>query len=343
MDHLQRERRRRPVAVALAVLATAATALAGCGSSSSSGDDATAATTSSGGGPLHVALLQIAEAEVLDSTVAAFERTLSERLAPRKVEVDVENAQGDSSLIQSITRDVVSSDADMLAVIGTPGVISVAKAETRRPVIAIAMGDPVGAKVSRSLTAPGTNVTGSVDFVEPALVLDELLKVRPQPRTLGTIYDPGNQNSDVWVKALRDAVADRPGLRLEEVTIAGPGDVAAAARSLAQRSDAIVVGTDATVVAGMPAVASAALAERVPLYVVGGDPTVRGVFATLGPDYPTLGARTGALAARIAEGADPATTPYVRPGGVEWAVNPDTLEALGLTVPQQVLAQAGVR
>lgn len=343
MDHHQRERRRRSLAGLLAVLAAALVALGGCGSSSSDGDDATAATAASASGPLHVELLQIAEADVLDKTVAAFEHTLRERLAPRAVEVDVKNAQGDGSLIQSISRELVSSDADMLAVIGTPAVISVAKAETRRPVIAIAMGDPVGAKVARSLDQPGTNVTGSVDFVAPALVLDELLKVSPRPRVLGTIYDPGNQNSDVWVKALRAAVADRPGLRLEEVTIAGPGDIAAAARSLAQRADAIVVGTDATVVAGMPAVASAALAERVPLYVVGGDPTVRGVFATLGPDYPTLGARTGALAARIADGADPATTPYVRPGGVEWAINPGTRDALGLTVPREILTQADVR
>ncbi len=219
MDHHQRERRRRSLAVALAVLAAALVALTGCGSSSSD-DDATAATAPSGDALLHVALLQIAEADVLDKTVAAFERQLSDDLAPRAVEVDVKNAQGDSSLIQSISRDIVSSDADMLAVIGTPAVISVAKAETRRPVIAIAMGDPVGAKVSRSLAAPGTNVTGSVDFVEPSLVLDELLKVGPQPKTLGTIYDPGNQNSDVWVKALRDAVAEHPGLSLEEVTIA---------------------------------------------------------------------------------------------------------------------------
>lgn len=343
MDQLQRERRRRSLAVALAVLAAALVALAGCGSSSSESDDATAATAPSADGPLHVALLQIAEAEVLDKTVAAFERQLRSDLAPREVTVDVKNAQGDASLIQSISRDIVSSDADMLAVIGTPAVISVAKSETRRPVIAIAMGDPVGAKVSRSLERPGTNVTGSVDFVEPSLVLDQLLKVSPQPRTLGTIYDPGNQNSDVWVKALREAVAGRPGLSLEEVTIGGPGDIAAAARSLAQRSDAIVVGTDATVVAGMPAVAAAASAEQVPLYVVGGDPTVRGVFATLGPDYPTLGARTGALAATVAAGADPAATPYVTPGGVEWAINPDTLRALDLTVPPQILTQAGIR
>jgi len=341
MHHHHRRPRRALPALVLAALA-ALVALAGCGSSSSSQADAGTAATAPADRPLRVGLLQIAEADVLDDVVAAFERRLRAELAPRPVEVEVRNAQGDTTLVQSIARELAASDADMLAVLGTPAVIAVAKAEPRRPVIALAMGDPVGAKVARSLERPGGNVSGSVDFVDPALVLEELLKVRPAPERIGTIYDPGNQNSDVWVKALR-AAAGPAGLELKEASIGGPGDIAAAARSIAGDVDAILIGPDATVFAGLAAVASAAGAERVPLYVIGGDPTVAGVFATLGPSYPELGERTGALAAEVAEGADPAATPWVRPSGVEWGINPETLRTLDVTVPAAVLEQAGVR
>ncbi len=335
-------------AAAVALLATGALALAGCGSTSSSDPAAPGAaaaggsTTSGGRGELKVGVLQIAQAQVLDQTVKAFEQQLTRDLAPRAVSFDVKNAQGDDSLIQSIGRNFTSSGDGMIAVIGTPAVIAVAKLERQRPVIALAMGDPVGSKVSDSLTRSGTNVTGSIDFVDPRLILAQILRVSPRPATIGTVYDPGNENSAVWVKALKAATA-ADGLKLKEATIGGSGDLPAASREVAEGSDAVVIGPDSTVVAGIPAVASATTAHKLPLYVVAGDPTIPGVFATLGPSYPTLGAKTGALAATIAKGTRPQDTAWVQPGSVEWGINPRTLATLHVTVPAAVLKEAGVR
>ncbi|MFR9807125.1 ABC transporter substrate-binding protein [Pseudonocardia sp. RS010] len=291
----------------------------------------------------HVGLLQIAPATLLDQTVKAFEDRLSAQLAPKKVTVDVVNAQGDQSLIASSARDLAGTDDDAFAVIGTPAVIALAKQVTDRPVIAIAMGDPVGAGLAASLEAPGRNVTGSVDYVDPALLLDQIMTVQPTPTRLGTVYDPANQNMVVWTEALKKAVAAHPNLELVESTISGSADVATAARGLVGRADAVLVGPDATVFAGLPAVGAALGGARVPVYVSGGDASVDGVLATIGPDYPAVGALAADAAAQVLKGTPAAQVPFGRPAGVEFGINRTTMESLGVTIPPSILATATVQ
>jgi putative ABC transport system substrate-binding protein len=334
----------RTFCLALAGLLALGLVAAGCGStSSSSSGGSTAASGSSGAGggdPVKVGILQIADIEVLDQTVTAFEAGMQKALAPRDVEFELKDAEEETSLIAAMSREFATSDDDMFAVIGTPAVIALAKEESERPIIAIAIGDPVGSKVADSLTKPGTNVTGSIDFVDPSEILPEIEQVSPAPKKLGTIYNSSDENSVVWIKALKEAVAETPGLSLEEATVAGPEDINAAARSVAQSSEAILIGPDATVYSGMPAVIAAAAGEGDQLYVVGGEPEA-GVLASIGPNYPTLGTRTGELAAEVAEGADPASTAFIKPENVEWAVNQPTAKKLGVTLPAAATAGSG--
>jgi putative ABC transport system substrate-binding protein len=281
----------------------------------------------------------MAEAEILDDIVAAFEQRLSDELAPVTVSFERRNAQGDQSLIASIARDFAGSDADAFAVIGTPAVLALAQQITDRPIFAIGMGDPVGAGVADSLEAPGGNVTGSIDYVEPAIVLGELLKASPVPRRLGTVYDPSNQAMQVWAADLTAAVeAEGVGdLELVEATISGPGDIATAARSLDGRVDAILIGPDATVVGGLEAVGAAAASSGVPLYVAGGDTSTPGILASIGPDYLRVGELAAEAAATVLEGTPPGEVPFGEPTGVLLQINRATMDALGVTFPPEVL------
>ena len=310
----------------------AATVIAtGCSSAGGSGDTKT--------GAVHVGVLQIASAAVLDQTVAAFENELRAKLAPRNVDFDVKNAQGDQSLIASISRTLAESNDTAFAVIGTPAVISLAKMVKTKPIFAIAMGDPVGSKVAASLDHPGGNVTGSTDYVDPSLLLKQIMAIKPAPTHVGTIYDPSNQNLQVWVKALHAAAAKYPGLGIVESTVSGAQDVPSAARSLAGRVDAVLIGPDATVFSGLAAVGSMAQANHLPVYVIGGDSTTAGILASIGPDYPTVGRLAGDAAARVLEGTDAGEVPFGQPTGVTMSVNKATLARLKVTIPQSATVQ----
>jgi putative ABC transport system substrate-binding protein len=323
------------VVAAIAVLATAA-----CTSSSSKKEGGSNAA--GGTSALHIGVIQIASATVLDDTVAAFKKSLAAQLAPRRVSFDVKNAQGDQSLIASIARNFAESDDDAYAAIGTPAVVALAEQVRSKPIFAIAMGDPVGSKVARTLAHPGGNVTGSTDYVDPALLLKQIMTIAPAPKRIGTIYDPSNQNMRVWVAALRTA-SKASGVRVVESTISGAGDIAAAARSLTGRVDIELIGPDATVFAGLPIIGSTARANKLPVYVIGGDVTTPGIFASLGPNYPTVGALAASAAARVLRGTPAGDVPFGAPKGIEFTVNKQTMAGLGITLPAAIAKTATVQ
>jgi putative ABC transport system substrate-binding protein len=328
-------RGRRPAAIA--ALALLLVLVAGCGDDDDGDATAAAGETPADGDSAKVAIFSIASDTLLEDLVAGFkEEFLAETgLAPEQVEWVEENAQGDPGLIQGIARTLADDDSlDMIVALGTPVVMAVAENETETPIIAVAMGDPVGAGVAESLDEPGGNVTGSIDYVDPADILAQLEKVEPAPTSIGTIYDPSNQNMQVWVGALEEAVAEA-GVQLETASIAAAADVSAAARSLKGKVDALLIGPDALVITGLPAVSEAAVDAGQGIYLVGGDPTTPGVVATLGPDYPELGRSAGAVAAEVHAGADPGSVPFGRPGSIEWGVNAATVAELQLTLPAE--------
>jgi putative tryptophan/tyrosine transport system substrate-binding protein len=328
-----------PAVAAFAVLV----ALAGCGSSSSTGTSGNPAAGSAAASskPVRVGVFELASAAVIDQTVAAFEAELTARLAPRAVTFDLKNAQGSTTLITGITRDYAESSDAGFAVIGTPAVVAMAQQIKQKSIFALAMGDPVGARVARSLGHPGGNVTGSTDYVDPAVVLKSIMRISPAPKRIGTIYDPSNQNMQVWIKGLRAAVAKYPGVSVVESTVSGVQDVPSAANSLAGRVDAELIGPDTTVFSGLAAVGSAADKASIPVYVIGGSAATLGILASIGPSYPTLGKLAADGAARVLNGTPAASIPFATPPGIQIAVNKATAAKLRVTVPASLTGAAG--
>lgn len=290
----------------------------GCGSSRGTG----------GGKRLRVGLFGIAQVSVVSDGFNGFRSELRRRLPGYKISFDAQNAQGDNSLIQNVARNYAHGGDEMVAVIGTPAVIALAQLTKKTPIIAIAMGDPVGAKVAKSLESPSGNVTGSTDYIEPAEQLEVIDQVKPTVRRLGTIYDPSNQNSRIWIQALKQVRPD-----VVAVSVSGSSDIPGAARSLAGKVDAILIGPDATVSTGYPAVASVARQNKIALYLTGGDQTIDGVLASIGANYTQLGQVAAENAARVVQGESPGKLAFQKPPKVTVSVNQQTARRLGATVP----------
>ncbi len=320
---------RRPRAVVV-VLAGLALLLTACSGNAEKAD-------------LTIGVFAITSADVVDETVAGFKEEFLARtgLPADQVRFVDENAQGDASLIQSIARQFADSDADMIAVLGTPAMIAQAALVKDRPLIALAIGDPVFAGVADSLDRPGGNVTGSVDYLDPAVVLDQLLVMHPQMRRVGTVHDTSNQNSQVWIRDLKAGLDERD-LDYAEATIAGSTDLPTAARSLIGRADVLLIGPDATVVGGLAAVGQVARSNRLPLYATAGDLATPGLVGTLGPDYRDLGRLAGEAAAEVHQGASPSEVAFRRPNGFAWQLNEETIGELALRVPAEIRDQGAI-
>lgn len=322
---------RRSRLLFMAAGATLTLGLAACSADSGGADSESEATKDS----YSIGVLSLAQASLLDDIIEAFEAAVVEGVGDAEVSFDVQNANGDQSLVNSISRDFAGSDHDAFAVIGTPAVIALAQQITDRPVFALAMGDPVGAGVAESLEEPGGNVTGSIDYVDPASLVDDILEIHPDAASIGTVYDPSNQNLQVWVADLKKAL-EGTDVELVESTVASTAEVAQASRSLVGRSDVVLVGPDANVIAGLDALGAAMAGDGIPTYLAGGDPMFPGILASIGPDYPSLGTSAGENAALVLLGQDPAVTPFTTPDALEFVVNPETEEALGVEFPASI-------
>lgn len=324
----------------LAALAAAGALLAGaCGSDDAASVGAAAEDPAE---RVKIGIFEITNAAVLDDISAGFVAGFTDEtgLDRDRIEIVEENAQGDPSLIQSIARSFAEGDTDMVAVVGTPAVIAQAEQITDRPVIAMAMGDPVGAGVAESLDAPGGNVTGSIDYIDPALLVDEIRQVHPELASIGTVHDPANQNMQVWMDDLR-AAADERGLEIVEAAAAASTDIDAAARSLDGRVDVILTGPDTMVIEAIGVIGQVARRGGVPLYTVGADVTVEGVLASLGPDYAAVGRLAGIAAADVFAGTPAGEVPFGRPGELTWELDEAEAERLGLSIPADLLGATG--
>ena len=278
-----------------------------------------------------IALYKIVDLSLITEALDGFKAAV---LAARPEATFTEyDAQGQANLFPTIARQIVRDAPDLVAVIGTPVVLAmvqeVQQAGTDLPVIFVAMGDPVGAGIAESLEAPGGPATGTIDWVPPEATLATMLEALPEVSKIGTIWDPANQNGKVFHDALAGAV-EGAGLELVDVSIGSPGEVFMASQSLSGRADVIVIGPDAAIIQGLPAVGSAALRSKTPLIITAGDVETPGVLMSLGVKYGELGSLAGEMAVAVLDGTAPGRIPIVGPEGVTVSINDETRTALGL-------------
>jgi putative ABC transport system substrate-binding protein len=289
----------------------------------------------------NIGVFLIADAQAIQETVKGAKAGFFESAGLKTTDVKFteKNAQGDAGNVQSIARFMAESNNDMFIVLGSSATIALHQLEKRRPIITLGMADPVGAKLAQSLDIPGGNITGSTDYLDPAAQLDQLLRVEPVAKRIGTVYDPSQPNAVKWVQDFGNA-AKAKGVAFIEATASSSGDIGIATRSLVGRVDAIIIGNDANTLAGVAAIAATAKQAKLPLYLNGGDHTLPGVFATLGPNYFEVGRLAGENASKVCKGSEPGTLPFGRPKAVTWGINTQTMTALGVTVPADILSSA---
>ena len=284
-----------------------------------------------------IGITQIITHEALDSAREGFKAALAE--AGLEVTYDEQNANGDQSTAASIAGTFADADHDLILAIATPTAQAVAQAITDIPVLFTAVTDPVGAQLVASWEAPGANVTGTSDANPVKEQLDLIKQVVPQVKTLGVIYNSGEDNSVTQLGWVKDA-AGPLGIEVKEAPAPTTADVQQATESLGE-VDAIYIPTDNTVVSAINGVLGVAEAKQIPVFGAEAGTVRAGAIATYGLSYYELGRQTGQQAVRIlTEGADPATTPVETQANLDIYLNLGAAARMGVTLPQALLDQA---
>ena len=310
------------------VLVLAVTMLTGCGGSG--GDDV-----------LKVGIIQLMEHPSLDTIRHSIIAGLEEEgfVDGENLVIDYQNGQNDMSTMKNIAQKFVGDEVDVIVAIATPAAQAALSETTDIPIVFAAITDPVDAELVDTLETPGGNVTGTSDEVSAEQIMSLAKEITPGFKTIGALYNIGEDNSVSVVAGLKDFAA-KNGYKVVESTVTNTSEVQQAAQYLADKVDVVFSPIDNTVASSMAVVTDIFNNAKIPFYVSADSMVADGGLATYGIDYEVLGKETSVMIADILEGADPATMAVKKMSDMSVYVNTDTAKAIGVDVPTAVLDKA---
>ena len=256
----------------------------------------------------------------------------------RNVRIERRAANGVDERAGEIASEFVRLNVDVILTSGDAQGLAAKRATTTIPIVIAIIGDPVGDGLVASLARPGGNVTG-LSMVKPAGKRLELLhEVVPDLRRVAIISNVQNAGALAELNVTQEA-ARKLNLDPIKLEIRRGEDIPAAIESLNGRADALYVCVDPLV--NTNRVRIMALAARLPVMHSFRDSVeAAGGLISYGPDILSMYRRAADLVDKILRGTKPADIPVEQPTKFVLVVNLKTAKALGLTVPDSILARA---
>jgi putative ABC transport system substrate-binding protein len=294
-----------------------------------------------------IGFLGIANASSWASYIAAFHQGLRELgyEEGKNLVIEYRWAEEDFDRLPKLAAELLSLKVDVIVTHGTPGSRAAKQATTTIPIVMAAVGDPVRSGLVASLARPGGNLTGnSILEFDLALKRLELVKeIIPKASRVGLFYVPGTQIGTAVEAGARsiDDAAGSLGMRVHRFGIREPNDLAGALATMAkERTDALIVRTDALLAVHYGEIARLAVQHRLPTVGGAGQFVEAGGLFAYGADVIETYRHAAVYVDKILRGAKPADLPIEQPTKYMLAVNLKTAKALGLTIPQPLLLRA---
>lgn len=288
-----------------------------------------------------VAVTAIVEHPALDAVRDGVKDELKEEGfdAGKNLKWEYQSAQGNTGTAAQIARKFIGDKPDVIVAIATPSAQAVVAATKSIPVVYSGVTDPVAAQLVKDWKASGTNVTGVSDLLELDKQVDLIKRVVPKAKRVGMVYNPGEANSAVVVKALKELLA-KSNMTLVEAAAPRSVDVGSAAKSLIGKVDVIYTNTDNNVVSAYEALVKVGNDAKIPLVASDTDSVKRGAIAALGVNYYDLGRQTGKVVGRILKGDKPGDIPSATSSKLELFVNTAAAQKQGVTLSPELVSSA---
>ena len=257
--------------------------------------------------------------------------------------IDYQNAQGDATNLQTICQNMNDGSYDLVITIATPPTQAFVGLESETPNVFCSVAAPVAAGVMSALDTPDMNATGTSNAIPSGDIIALGLQITPDVKIFGLVYSTSEVNA---VNAMESAKAylKANGYDYVEKTVANSGEVQTATQAvLDQGADVVFVANDSVVQAAVDILAELCTEAGVPTYCCSATTVQSGCLATLAMSDVFIGIKTAEIAAQVLAGTPVAEIPAIVVPADIVSVNSNTLEALGLTIPEAVLALGEVQ
>ena len=260
----------------------------------------------------------------------------------KNIAFDYRSAGGAPDQLFVAAKVLVQIPVDVIAVYGTPAAQAAQQATQIVPIVAISLGDPVGAGLVSSLARPGGNITGST-ILGPDVVTKrlQLLKdVLPTVSHVAYLWNPDNEFSAAILQELLKAA---PLFHMTVVSFearAAEDFASVFAQMSSDRPDAVLLTNDPMHQTQMRRVIDFLLKNRIPGLFQTKQNVVDGGLMSYGASFTDLFRRGALYVDKILHGTKPGDLPIDQPVTFQLVINLKTAKASGLEFPQMLLARA---
>ena len=251
-------------------------------------------------------------------------------------------AEGKYERFPALIAELLAAKVELIVTAGTPASIAVKKAAPNIPLVMIAVGDPVGTGLVKSLAHPSGNITGLTSIASDleGKRLELLKEVVPKVSHIAVLWNPASPFQVVSEKELQ-AAAQALHIKVLSLGVRAEDELNTAfSVILKERPEALLVLADRLFLHNRARIMDFALKNRLPGVHAYVELVESGGLMSYGPSYPGMHRRAAYYVDRILKGTKPADLPVERPAKFELVINLKTAKQIGLTIPPNVLARA---
>ena len=289
--------------------------------------------------PKVVGYLGAQSPEPLAERVRAFVQGLAEtgQVEGRDVTIEYRWAQGNSDKLPALASELVRRQPAVIATAGSLAAARAAKAATTSiPIVFEIAAEPVEAGLVKSLTEPNGNLTGVVSLDGGIAALRELA---PRAARIGVLINPAGNAAGGWSQA--QAAARILGVRLQGLLATNEREFDAAFDTLRRSgAGALAISADPVFTAKSEQLAALTLRHKLPAVHESRRFTAAGGLLSYIGNTLESHRLAGIYAGRLLKGEKPAELPIQTASKGELVINLRTAKALGLDMPEKLLALA---
>ena len=251
-------------------------------------------------------------------------------------------AEGDNTRFPALAAELIALKVDVILTWASPAALAAKEATGSIPIVMGAIGTALDTGAVPNLAHPGGNITGfSSQNIDTAGKQLGLLKdLIPGIRRVAVLSNPTNAGTVAGVRHA-EAAAKTAGVRLDNVQFRDATDLATALPALSGlHPDAVLVLADTLLLAQRRRIVEFMMANRLPAIYAYSEFAEAGGLISYSTDFDDLFRQAAVYVDKILRGANPGDLPVQQASKFKLVVNLKTAEALGLTVPPLILAQA---
>jgi putative ABC transport system substrate-binding protein len=261
----------------------------------------------------------------------------------RNVQIIERRIEGDINRAGPLARELVALQPDVILAVGTSAAIALQRETRAIPIVFVATSDPVGAGLVASLARPGANITGFSNTEETfgGKLLSLLKTVAPRIKRATAIFNPDTApGRGLYHLGSFEATALVLGIEPITAQVHSDDDIETAITSLGREQGGLVALPDAFVNNHRGTMIALSRRHGVPTIFDAIGFAKDGGLLQYGPDFRDMWRGGASYLDRILRGAKPSDLPVELPTKYALVVNLRTAKAIGLTIPETLVATA---